>query len=126
MPSQAQHETQAQRNEAFFQSLDTIVAVNREWIVIAAFYAALHWIEAYFDNQYGLHCRAHDTRHNTLTRFGLPIDTEYIRLYRAGHQARYSLRRFTQQEIFELINLDYQPIRDFVQNILHPPPVTTD
>lgn len=121
MSNQAQHEAQAQRNEIFLQSLDKTVSVNREWIVTAAFYAALHWIEAYFDNRHGWHFEDHTTRNNAVTRFGLPVSTEYLRLYRASHQARYSFRRFTQKEVEDLI-IVYHPIKDFVQNVLHPSP----
>jgi len=122
MPSQVQHETQAQRNETFFQSLDRTVSVNREWIVTAAFYAALHWIEAYFDNRHRQHFTSHRDRNDAVIRFGLPIASEYLDLYWASRQARYELYRFTQPEVEDLINLAYQPIKDFVQNILHPPP----
>ncbi|MBI1927228.1 hypothetical protein HYR99_23675 [Candidatus Poribacteria bacterium] len=125
MPNQAQHEDQAQRNETFFQSLDRTVAVNREWIVTAAFYAALHWIEAYFDNRHGLHFESHRARNDAVTRFRLPVWAEYIRLYRASRQARYDLYRFAQQEVEDLINLSYKPVKDFVQNVLHPPPPST-
>jgi hypothetical protein len=116
MPSQIQHEEQAQRNETFFQSLDSTEPINREWIVTAAFYAALHWIEAYFDNRYSRHSTSHRARNDDVMRFGLPIASEYFDLYWASRQARYDLYRFTQEEVEELINLAYQPLRDFVLN----------
>ncbi len=122
MPSQVQHETQAQRNETFFQSLDRTVSVNREWIVTAAFYAALHWIEAYFDNRHHQHFTSHRACNDAVMRFGLPIASEYLDLYWASRQARYELYRFTPPEVEDLINLAYQPIKDFVQNLLPPPP----
>jgi len=120
MPGQAQHENQAQRNEKFFQSLDNTVSINREWIVTAAFYAALHWVEAYFDNRYGLHFTTHNARNTAVIRFGLPVATEYLELYKWSRYARYLLHRFTQREVDELINFSYAPIRDFVQNVIHP------
>jgi hypothetical protein len=116
MPSQARHEEQAQRNETFFQSLDETVSGNREWIVTAAFYAALHWVEAYFDNRHGWHLTSHRDRNDAVTRYLSPVLNEYMRLYRASRRARYDMYRFTQQEVFEFINLDYQPIRDFILN----------
>ncbi len=95
MPSQVQHETQAQRNETFFQSLDRTVSVNREWIVTAAFYAALHWIEAYFDNRHRQHFTSHRDRNNAVIRFGLPLASEYLGLYWSSRQARDDLYRPT-------------------------------
>ena len=124
MPSQAQHEAQAQRNETFFQSLDRTVSINREWIVTAAFYAGLHWIEAYFDNQHSRHSTSPRARNDDVMRSGLPIASDYFDLYWASRQARYDLYRFTQQEVEDLINLAYQPVRDFVQNIINPPAAT--
>ncbi len=125
MSSQSQHENQAQRNERFFQSLDKTVSVNREWIVTAVFYAALHWMEAYYDNQHGLHFKSHDARNQMVRWSRLPISREYLYLYDASRHARYLMHRFTQQEVEDLINLSYKPVKDFVQNVLHPPPPST-
>ena len=124
MASQSQHEDQAQRNEKFFQSLDKTESINRERIVTAAFYAALHWIEAYYDNQYGLHSRNHSTRNQMVRRSQLPISRKYLYLYDVSCQARYLLHRFSEEEVDDLINLAYQPIKDFVQDVLHPPTST--
>ena len=78
MSSFAKHQNQAvrrsrpllfaQRNERFFRALDKTVSIEREWIVTAAFYAALHWVEAYFDNQYALHFSQHTARNNAVMR----------------------------------------------------------
>ena len=121
MSSQVEHEEQAQRNETFFQALDKTVSVNREWIVTAAFYVALHWVEAYFDNQYNFHPKSHDMRNTAVMRF-LSIANEYSKLHRASREARYLMHRFTVKEVEDLINLSYEPVKNFVQNVLHPPP----
>lgn len=118
MPSFAKHQNQARRNERFFRALDKTVSIDREWIVTAAFYAALHWLEAYFDNQYTLHFSAHTTRNNAVMRIGLPIATDYLELYRASYNARYLMYRFSQREVDELINISYTAVKNFVQNVL--------
>ncbi len=124
MSSQVEHEEQAQRNETFFQSLDKTVSINREWLVTAAFYAALHWIEAYFDNQHNFHSKSHDMRNTAVMRLGLPIANKYLKLHRASREARYLMHQFTRKEVEDLINLSYQPIKDFVHNVLYPPTST--
>lgn len=124
MSSQYQHENQAQRNERFFQSLDKTVSINREWIVTAAFYAALHWLEAYYDNQHGLHFDSHNTRNQMVRRSRLPLSIEYLELYEASRQARYFLHRFTRKEVENIINHLYKPIKDFIHNVLHPLPLS--
>ncbi|MCS6863203.1 MAG: hypothetical protein NZT92_23090 [Abditibacteriales bacterium] len=70
MPSRTPHKEQAKRFETFFQSLDKSISVNREWIVIGASYATLHWLEAYFDHQRGLHFAEHVPRDNAMWRLG--------------------------------------------------------
>jgi len=104
----AKHQNQAQRNERFFRALDKTASIEREWIVTAAFYAALHWVEAYFDNQYALHFSEHTARNNAVVRIGLPIATDYLEMHRASHNARYLMYRFSQREVDELINIHIQ------------------
>ncbi|MBM3241343.1 hypothetical protein FJZ31_34105 [Candidatus Poribacteria bacterium] len=124
MPAQSQHEAQARRNEMFFQSLDKTVSVNREWIVTGSFYAALHWIEALFDHQGGLHFKEHELRNRTVRRLSLHIANEYFRLYTASRRGRYELYRFSQSEVDDQIHRNYIPIRNYVLNVLHPPGIT--
>ncbi|MBC8229340.1 hypothetical protein H8E77_07335 [bacterium] len=121
MPTQSQHEAQARRNEMFFQSLDKTVSVNREWIVTAAFYAVLHWIEALFDYQGRLHFKEHELRNRAVRRLGLPIANEYFRLYTASRRGRYELYRFDQSEVDDQIHRNYIPIRNYALSVLHPP-----
>jgi hypothetical protein len=118
MPNFSKHQNQAQRNERFFRALDKTVSIERKWIVTVAFYAALHWVEAYFDNRYALHFPEHTTRNNAVMRLGLPIATDYLELYKASHNARYLMYRFSQREVDELINISYTAVKSFVQNTL--------
>jgi len=47
MPTPTQHKQQAEHNRAFTQHLDLDTTFYLDWIVTAAFYAALHFIEVF-------------------------------------------------------------------------------
>jgi len=63
---------------------------HADWIVIAAFYQALHWVDAFFalDNY---HPRGHGRRKNAIYRYEdlRPIRDSYTKLYDASITARY-------------------------------------
>jgi hypothetical protein len=61
MPREDEHHLKATRNEAFAESLDLSDPVKENWAVVATFYAALHYVEAYFA-RYNVTCGKHDER----------------------------------------------------------------
>ncbi len=124
MPIQAEHEREAWENEAFFQSLDRAIAMNRKWIVTAMFYAALHWVEALFAHQLGLHTDSHQRRERALHRLQFPLLREYIQLHDASRAGRYQMVRFSEQDIDDLFQSCFLPIRNHVLNVLQPPAPT--
>ena len=66
-----------------------------DWIIIAAFYQALHWVDAFFalDNY---HPGGHNRRKNAVYRYEdlRPIRDSYTRLYDASITARYEPETF--------------------------------
>ncbi len=68
---------------------------HADWIVIAAFYQALHWVDAFFalDNY---HPRGHGRRKNAIYRYEdlRPIRDSYTKLYDASITARYETETF--------------------------------
>ena len=66
-----------------------------DWIVITAFYQALHWVDAFFalDNY---HPGGHGRRRNAVYRHADlgPIRDSYTRLYDASIYARYGTETF--------------------------------
>ena len=121
MPTQVEHEREAQENAAFFQSLDSGVAMNRKWMVSALFYAALHWVEALFAHQLMLHTNSHQRRERALHRLQFPLLREYIQLHDASRAGRYQMVRFSEQDSDDLFHTCFLPIRNHVLNVLHPP-----
>jgi hypothetical protein len=124
MPTQTEHEREARENEAFFQSLDKAISRNRKWMVTALFYAALHWAEALFANQLGLHVDSHQRRERSLHRLRFPLLREYIQLHDASRAGRYQMVRFSKQDVDDLFHACFVPIRNHILNALHPPAPT--
>jgi hypothetical protein len=102
MPSSLEHLTQAQANEAFFESLGADRAQSPDWAVTALFYSALHYAQAGF--VYLLNNRApmnHQDRKGAIrTRFR-PIAKDYEKLYDASRRARYDCIPPTRQQLQE-------------------------
>jgi hypothetical protein len=68
VPDRAAHERRAQENEDLVvYRLDMRSEVERSWMVAALFYAALHWVEAYFDfASQGRHGKDHGHRRDMI------------------------------------------------------------
>ena len=68
---------------------------HADWIIIAAFYQALHWVDAFFalDNY---HPGAHNRRKNAIFRYEdlRLIRDSYTKLYDASIDARYEPETF--------------------------------
>lgn len=73
-----------------------------QWAATAAFYAAVHCIEAYL-SQYGVTSRSHTERDFSIAnpRYGIPSDVAdaYEQLKRRSRGARYYLWQFTAGQI---------------------------
>jgi hypothetical protein len=60
--NEKQHIAKAQRTEAFCDALDTLDPPYYEWQTVAVFYAALHYLQAYFSAKTRYYPMTHQDR----------------------------------------------------------------
>jgi len=77
MPAAPDHETQARHNEALVQFV--INSPFTDWAATGIFYAAVHYIEAWLDRNFGEHSQNHSERYNHIRR--RIADREFFRRY---------------------------------------------
>lgn len=100
MSTTPEHRAKAENNEFFVEQLDNPFW---DWAFTGVFYAALHYIEAYFANQVPpLHPPTHKIRdnyiHNNIDL--LPIYVDYRQLGDESRNARYEAHiTFTQRDV---------------------------
>jgi hypothetical protein len=90
MPREEDHRLKAKRNEEFAASLDLSHSINESWAVVAVFYAALHYVEAYFA-RHGERCINHEDRDKKIKAHQLLRSgyANYSFLYSLSREARY-------------------------------------
>lgn len=101
MPSKTAHIEKAERNANFALSLSLDSPAKIDWALVALFYAALHYIEAYLDATAGIHLRSHDSRDRMIGRESnlKKIFSEYSDLKYYGYNARYEVDPFTADDV---------------------------
>ena len=113
MPSKLEHVTKADGNAAFALSLTLDNQTRIDWALVALFYAALHYVEAYLAGA-NQHLRSHTTRDNVIGRdaYLKRIYFEYQDLKFYGFSARYEACAFRANDVtgiavkaFEVIKL---------------------
>ena len=67
MPSKNQHLQKARHDEEFVQFLDSTAVKFTDWAATGLFYAALHYVEAYFATR-GTHSPDHRARDSSVYR----------------------------------------------------------
>lgn len=106
MPSKDEHLEKAEGNEAFAPSIVHDTQTRIDWKLIVLFYAAVHYIEAYFAATLGIHLKSHVTRDSYVARDSnlKKIFSSYQHLKYFGYNARYEVFRFTVKDIQEATN----------------------
>lgn len=103
MPTTPQHRAKAENNEFF---VDETGNPFWDWAVTAIFYAALHYVEAYFANQVPpLHPGAHQVRNSTVQKDArlTAIYVDYRQLEDESRDARYdAAMTMTQADVTRL------------------------
>jgi len=96
------HLQQAERIEAFLKVLPP-GHPYREWVVIAWFYSALHYVEAFLVTKSAAY-RDHDLRRSEMRRHAetTRVVVAYHQLHKAAKEARYDGTPFTQKDLDEL------------------------
>ncbi len=90
MPTKTTHLTVARDNERLAGQLNLDSAPSRGWASTMSFYAALHYVEAFFSIS-GVHSADHRTRDSNLCRHNetLQIYDEFCELKNISTSARY-------------------------------------
>ena len=123
MPSVAEHLEQVERNESLYLDLCrlyTSVPDYTEWEVVALFYAALHYVDAWLASSEHVHSRNHAQRIG-LVRSNIalrPISDQYERLYRLSVLARYEMERPSLREVRSVENNEYTAIKRHIRALL--------
>ncbi|WP_263411098.1 hypothetical protein [Terriglobus tenax] len=93
----------AQGNETFAAALATDSPVRIGWKLVAIFYAAVHFVEAYLAKTLNQHVKSHTTRDGYLSREAnlRKVRTEYGHLKYYGYNSRYEMDVFTVDDVAE-------------------------
>ena len=90
MPSRDEHLGQARRNKEFCDAAEPLSDYDhRDWVVTAAFYAALHLVDAVLAGD-GLHPALHSTRDSHVRRHCRNAYPDYRSLKDLSRNSRYS------------------------------------
>jgi len=120
VPTTAEHLAQAESNE---QASLAVQPRFPDWAATMLFYAALHYVEAYFfADADKSHLPAHYDRHSerlpaVRTRIG-PIFVHYKDLMDASLEARYQYVSFTQVDVENLRQEGLEPLKRHINTLL--------
>lgn len=129
-PVTGQHLSLAGRNQALAWTLldGTVQPVPSEWASVVAFYAAVHYINAYLWERLRVEPRNHRER-------GMYVETDvrlaacrlaYRRLQDAGYRARYNVTfRLSEQRARELVAVNLATVHRTLIAALELPPTAT-
>jgi hypothetical protein len=117
MPSEDAHVSAALANAGLARKL--LDESYTSWAVVLAFYAALHWVEAYLA-RIPAHSTSHKTQDTALATFQdlMPIRSEYEALHTKADRARYNLGTFTASEVESLLAIELDTIRTHFGNLI--------
>lgn len=119
MPSRDRHIEAARDNQALAENL--LGTSWKGWAAIAAFYSALHWVDAYLATMVnGIHPNSHESRENAIARFTdlRPIQPHYGRLRTASERARYFLAKLDEAEVRALLEEDLRLVREHIKGLI--------
>ncbi len=112
MPAFHEHIAKAQSIERALMNLDDQNADLWDWIAVVAFYAALHWVDAFLATL-GRHPLNHRSRGQLVAI--LPIYGDYVELYVLSRQARYDAGHLERDEAMRARDFLLPQIRQWVQ-----------
>ena len=99
LPSKDEHLRKAEKNKSFAESIKTDNATNIGWALVAAFYSALHFVDA-FAAKYNTHFSSHTQRNAEVQRNPqlASLCDEYRDLFTLGWNARYTMQNYSSRE----------------------------
>lgn len=122
MPTATEHIEKAQRNE----EVALLIQVSYpEWAVIALFYAAMHYVEAFFFVQKtarGLpqHYDTHVDRRKAIAQRAKRIYVDYETLFGDSLAARYKYEHFSSDDVDSLRDTEFKAVKAYIVNRLPP------
>lgn len=118
MPQPAEHIAQAEKNERLYESL--IGTEFNDWAVVSLFYAALHYVDAYFVQRAGVSPSNHSTRNIlvSMTTELAGIEIHYRELYARSLDARYEIIVMPEDEIIKEKTERFDSIRAHIRALL--------
>ena len=118
-----QHLAKASSFETFARSLDPDDAYDRPWIVIAKFYAALHYVDAFLAETGNITVTGHPDRRKLMRSYQQTrmVVRDYLSLEQASWRARYDLMTNPAQEMIDA-DRAFQAVRARMRTVLRLPP----
>jgi hypothetical protein len=116
VPTTDEHLVQAERNE---QLSHTLELHDPAWAVTMLFYAAVHYLEAYFDAMptragFERHYEQHVSRHRAVRQRLPSLQRHYQTLYDESIEARYKYTLFTPDDVVALRDNQFAAIKSQV------------
>lgn len=126
MPSEAEHLSQADKNETVSREIAVPGALSSrstDWEVTTLFYSALHFVDAFLDHHQSIHPKNHSERKKWVSNVSQlkPITKNYLELYDRSQDARYLLLSIPPSEVSNIYANDFQPIKSRIKNLLNIP-----
>ena len=118
MPQPSEHILQAEKNERLYDNL--VGTEFNDWAVVSLFYAALHYVDAYFTQRAGASPSNHTARNKliVMTTELTDIETHYRELYARSLDARYKLVAISEYVAKQERTDHFVPIRAHVRALL--------
>ena len=120
MPSKAQYQLQALKNENFFGEFDLQTTPYADWALVAIFYAALHHVESYFSTTAAGNARNHSDRYGRIRndpKISM-LSKPYQELRRRCDNARYDLVPIPAATVADLFQDEFQTIKKQISTLV--------
>jgi len=120
VPSKEEHIAKANGDAAFALSLSLDSQPQIDWALVALFYAALHYVEAYLAVIFGMHTRSHTRRDSIVGRDSnlRRIFHEYQDLKFFGYNARYEMGVFRPKDVTDQAVPKFEKIKSHLKKFL--------
>lgn len=119
MPKKDDHLTKAEHDEQFVSSFDLQTSPFVDWAITGLFYAALHYVEAFFATK-GRHSADHRARDSSIRRdLDLKaIYDDYNELKNFSINARYYMMRFTTADLTGILQPRFQKLKAHIMSLI--------
>ena len=112
--TKAQHEQQAAHNEQFAAAVLAGGDAYLDWVITGYFYAALHWVEAYFHAR-GSGFTSHVKRNQEVAvQFPPAESARYLTLYAYSRVARYDAVSVGRSTHDDALNRQFLPLKSWL------------